>query len=79
MRIVTVPNTVNGKTGLVCCFIGQMKDLERLSIPELLDRSKDFAKFHGYPESLESSLQKESPIGTMKQCDQNRAEAAWQG
>jgi len=52
MRIVTVPNTLNGKTGLVCCFIGDRKDMERLTIPELLDRSKEFAKFHGFTLSL---------------------------
>ncbi|MGD0978213.1 MAG: hypothetical protein ABR962_03630 [Candidatus Bathyarchaeia archaeon] len=29
MRVVTVPNTVNGKTGLICTFIGSPRDLER--------------------------------------------------
>jgi hypothetical protein len=76
MRIVTVPNTVNGKTGLVCSYIGDSKDLERLTILELLERSKGFCKFQGYPEPLESPLSKESPNGVMKQCDQHRAEAA---
>jgi len=43
----------------------------------LIDNSKEFAKFHGYPEPLEGSLQKESFNGAMKQCDQNLAGAAW--
>jgi len=42
MRVVTVPNTVNGKTGLICRFIGTPKDLELLGIAELLDMSKVF-------------------------------------
>jgi DNA primase catalytic subunit len=33
MRVVTVPNTVNGKTGLVCSFIGKPVDLEKLTSP----------------------------------------------
>lgn len=59
MRIVTVPNTLNGKTGLICSFIGNRNDLEKLSIPNLLERSKAFSRFHqGYPEPLEGPLQK---------------------
>jgi hypothetical protein len=76
MRIVTDPNTVNGKTGLVCSYIGDAKNLERLTIPELLERSKDFCKFDSYPEPLESPLEETGPNGAMKQCDQNLAEAA---
>jgi len=76
MRVVTVPNTINGKTGLVCSFIGGEKDLERLTIPELLERSKEFARFHCYPEVLESPLTKEGSNGPMKSCAKNLVRAA---
>jgi hypothetical protein len=41
-RVVTVPNTVNDKTGLMCRFIGAPKDLELLTISGLLELSKVF-------------------------------------
>jgi hypothetical protein len=44
-RALTVPNTVNGKTGLTCPFIGSPKDLELLTIPEVLEMSKTCALF----------------------------------
>lgn len=56
MRIVTVPNTLNGKTGLICKYLGDRKCFERLDIPDLLEESKAFSKFDGYPEPLEDSL-----------------------
>ena len=74
MRVVTVPNTVNGKTGLICTFIGSPRDLERLTISEVLDRSKTFP--HGYPETLESSASNMSPNGSMKSSAKNRVRAA---
>ena len=55
MRVVTVPNTVNGKTGLVCRFIGTPKDLELLTIPEVLDMSKAFP-VSSHSEPLENSV-----------------------
>jgi DNA primase catalytic subunit len=73
MRVVTVPNTLNGKTGLVCRFIGTPIDLELLSIDELLEMSKAFP-VHGYPEALEGSSV--SHNGPMKSCAKNSAEAA---
>jgi hypothetical protein len=45
---------VNGKTGLICRFIGTQIDLELLSISELVDRSKAFQN-HGHLEALDSS------------------------
>jgi hypothetical protein len=82
MRVVTVPNTLNGKTGLVCKFIGTPKDLQLLTIDELLQLSKTFP--HGYPEPLRDSLIKEpglpasqsSSNGAVKKCAKNMAEAA---
>jgi hypothetical protein len=75
MRVVTVPNTINGKTGLVCKFVGTPKDLELLTISELLDMSKAFP-VQSYPEALENSRSNESPNGPMKSCAKNMAEAA---
>jgi hypothetical protein len=74
MRVVTVPNTVNGKTGLVCTFIGSPRDLERLAISEMLDKSKTFP--HGYPEILESCISNMSHNGPMKSSAKNQARAA---
>jgi len=86
MRIVTVPNTLNGETGLICSFIGNGKDLEKLSIPYLLERSKAFSKFQGYPEPLEGPLQKSTgsnPVskkgcnGAVKPSAKKVARATW--
>lgn len=82
MRVVTVPNTLNGKTGLICKYIGDRKDLERLGIHDLLGESMAFSKFDGYPEPLESSIEKarvqtppknKSSNGTVKQCAKNQS------
>jgi len=73
MRVVTVPNTINGKTGLVCRFIGTPKDLEILNISELLDMSKAFP--HGYPEPLET-LPPRGADGAMKYSAKNMVRAA---
>jgi len=73
MRVVTVPNTINGKTGLVCKFIGTPKDLELVTIDEILEMSKTFP-VHGYPEALEGSSV--GCNGPMKSCAKNMAEVA---
>lgn len=75
MRVVTVPNTVNGKTGLTCRFIGSPKDLELLTIPDLLEMSKTFPA-QSYPETLETPLMKEGTNGSMKSCAKNQGWAA---
>ena len=78
MRVVTVPNTINGKTGLVCRYLGTPKDLESLTIPEILEMSKTF--LDGYPEPLEHPLAKaEETNGAMKTCAKNPAEPTVQG
>jgi DNA primase catalytic subunit len=70
MRVVTVPNTVNAKTGLVCRFLGTPKDLEALTIPEIVEMSKTF--LDGYPEALECPSPKgEGTNGLMKSCAKN--------
>jgi hypothetical protein len=56
MRVVTVPNSINGFTGLRCSYLGGKKDLEKLHVPQIVHQSKVFCKFHmysklqGYPE-----------------------------
>ena len=58
MRIVTVPNTLNGQTGLRCLYIGEGKDLERLTIMELVKKASCLNGLNGYPESLDSFREK---------------------
>jgi hypothetical protein len=78
MRVVTVPNTINGKTGLVCRYLGTPKDLENLTIQEILEMSKTFP--HSYPEPLESPhAMAEEAIGAMKSCAKNLVGAALHG
>jgi len=84
MRVVTVPNTLNAKTGLVCKYVGNRKDLERLGISELLEECMAFSKFHGYPEPLEGSPRSvgsnptwiKSRNGAMKQRAKNLGEGS---
>jgi hypothetical protein len=58
MRALTVPNTLNGQTGLICRYIGDGKDLERLSIADLVKRAGCLNGLNGYPESLDSFREK---------------------
>ena len=76
MRVVTVPNTLDGKTGLICTSIGNRKDLEKLTISELVDKSKTFPS---YPETLEDSRKNEGSNGLMKSCAKNLAEQHGKG
>ncbi len=57
MRVVTVPNTLNAKTGLICSYLGDRRGFEETSIPEIIVKSKNFGKFnrvYAYPEPLEN-------------------------
>ena len=75
MRVVTVPNTLNGKTGLICKFLGTPKDLEALTIPEVIEMSKTFLQ--SYPEPLESPAPTGmGTTGAMKSCAKNLVGAA---
>jgi hypothetical protein len=74
MRVVTAPNTINGKTGLICRLIGTPKDMELLTISELSERSKAFPA-RSYLEPLEGSLSKEDCTGAMKSCAKNLVRA----
>jgi hypothetical protein len=52
MRVVTVPNTVNAESGLICSYIGNRKDLEARSIHSLVCSSNPALSIYGYPEPL---------------------------
>ena len=67
--------TINGKTGLVCCFIGSPKELEKLTVPEIVEMSKTFVQ--SYPEPLESPAPTGmGTTGAMKTCAKNLVGAA---
>jgi hypothetical protein len=73
MRIVTVPNTMNGKTGLVCSYLGTVKDLDNLTILEIVENAKTFP-FQGHLEALDSpSVDSNGPV---KSCAKNLVRAA---
>ena len=40
MRVITVPGSLNGDTGLVCSILGSRKEFERLSISEILWKAR---------------------------------------
>ena len=50
MRIITVPNSLNGETGLKCIYIGDGKDLELHSIENILALARPIKELYGYPE-----------------------------
>ncbi len=40
LRVISVPMSINGETGLICTFIGARKDLERRSINSIFEESR---------------------------------------
>jgi DNA primase catalytic subunit len=50
MRIMSVPKTLNGETGLVCTFLGNRKELEKPSVRNLVGFSHFSCVFPSYPE-----------------------------
>jgi DNA primase catalytic subunit len=76
MRVVTVPNTLNAETGLVCSFIGGPRDLEPLSISEILDGAKEYFRFSSHAETLENPADWLGGNGSVKTCAKNLGEAA---
>ncbi len=40
MRVMTIPNTLNGKTGLVCFEVGGPADFEELSLEKVVQKSE---------------------------------------
>jgi len=39
MRVLTIPNTLNGKTGLICFDVGTPRDFENLTLEKLVRKS----------------------------------------
>lgn len=50
MRVITVPNTLNGDTGLKCIYVGDRKALERRTVENILWQAKALEVRYGYPE-----------------------------
>jgi hypothetical protein len=49
MRIIAVPNSLNGVSGLKCLPIGSRRDLERLNIEGLVEKTR----YHTHPELID--------------------------
>jgi hypothetical protein len=54
MRVVSVPNSLNAETGLICSYIGERKDLENKSISSLVYCSNPALTLYGYPEPVKA-------------------------
>ncbi len=39
MRVMTIPNTLNGKTGLICFEVGTPSDFEVLTLEKVVQKS----------------------------------------
>lgn len=50
MRIITVPNSLNAESGLVCSYIGDRKDLESITTYKIIEYSDPSLLIYGYPE-----------------------------
>jgi len=40
VRVVSVPGSLNAESGLICLHVGDRRDLERIKIRDLVERSK---------------------------------------
>lgn len=54
MRVVSVPNSLNAETGLICSHVGSRKDLEAKSVYNLVYLSNPALSIYGYPEPLKA-------------------------
>ena len=43
MRLIAIPNSLNGVSGLRCLPIGDPRDLKRLSMESLVERANHYA------------------------------------
>ncbi len=50
MRVITVPNSLNGETGLKCIYTGDRKALERRTVENVLWQATSVKERYGYPE-----------------------------
>lgn len=46
-RVITVPNTLNAESGLVCTYIGDKKDLELQTIQNILVKAQPIKEVYG--------------------------------
>ena len=54
MRVLSVPNSLNAETGLMCSYIGDRKGLEATSIRNLIYYSNPALSIYGYPEPVKA-------------------------
>lgn len=54
MRIITVPNTLNAETGLICTYVGNRKELELQTVENITVRSQPIKELYGYPEPFKA-------------------------
>jgi hypothetical protein len=57
MRVITVPNTLNGESGLVCLPVGNRRSLENLDIHTLLAKADPYRRlpdFMSIPEFVQA-------------------------
>ncbi len=40
MRVITFPDSLNGETGLVCSYLGSVREFSRMKVYEILDCAK---------------------------------------
>jgi len=52
MRIITVPQTLNAETGLICSYIGGRKDLELQTVENIIVNSQPLEELYGHPEPI---------------------------
>jgi hypothetical protein len=70
MRVMSVPESLNGLTGVSCSYLGDNKDFKRLSVDEILRKAKGAkASISGLNWSSADTLEIR-PIGS--QFDSNR-------
>lgn len=50
MRVVSVPGSLNGESGLVCSYIGDRKELERSSMRGIVEDAKPTEAIYGHAE-----------------------------
>lgn len=50
MRVLSVPNSLNATSGLICSYIGNRKDLEAQTINGIIDRANPALLIHGHAE-----------------------------
>jgi hypothetical protein len=52
MRVMSVPQTLNAETSLICLHIGNRKDLDACSARAIIERANPALQIYGYPEPI---------------------------